>query len=608
MMLPKMLIALGVVAAANIGTANAFQLKDAADYEVKRSLLEKSYPAFKSFHGAMHAGLMPAALPDDTSNDFSSYFFWLFRPDEKLTDETFRNDTLLIWLNGGPGCSSMVGLLGENGPVGIRKFRAGIPAPNPATVMDAPLVPNEFAWTKKSSMLFIEQPGGTGFSTASTEWRGEEADKRNEDDVASAFYAFLQNFYTVFGEELKQKKLYISGESYAGMYIPSIARGIHLRNKHILAKDKGYRSPSLHVIDLRGAAIGNGWIDVNIQGRTAIDFAWWHGMIDLNTHRGLRKKWDECMAGQIRDQSEKQFHPFLTSSECGIVDAVMKASGSTFQYDVTTYDAYPAALNIGGTISNFFNDPVVRESLNAPDMEEHPQWLACVPGSGRRRHLESRHQRELILLENDRPLSVVPYIAELLDDAKLDVLLYNGDLDLACNSQGTELALESMDWSGKEEWLDPETTKWKQWTVDGQASGHTKMLNNFQFLVVYNSGHFVPINQAKNALDMIGGFIDGNLSTETEDLPMWPATAQEYEETPQGYKEPQVVVSTKETPPEGTHTFKEAHILPGLLGFLLGILASHFISKHSVSRKFSTASSSSSFQATETTPLHRGEA
>ena len=201
------------------------------------------------------------------------------------------------------------------------------------------------------------------------------------------------------------------------------------------------------------------------QGPTTIDFAFWHGMIDLRTYRSLHEKWDECIARTITDTSEHPFHPFTTPDECGVSIAVMEASGSTFTYDVTTYDAYPSVLQQGGAISKFFNDPSVRGALNVPSLEEKPLWLACVPGSGRRRNLKETRQpnRNLILLEQDKPLSVVPYIAELLDDAKIDVLLYNGDLDLACSSQSTEMALESMVWSGKEDWMDPDTTQWMEW-------------------------------------------------------------------------------------------------------------------------------------------------
>lgn len=231
--------------------------------------------------------------------------------------------------------------------------------------------------------------------------------------------------------------------------------------------------------------------------------------------------------------------------------------------------------------------------MNAPTIDELEVWLQCVPGAGRRRRLDDTHdQRKLLLLDKDRPFSVVPYIAALLDDAKIDVLLYNGDLDLACSSQSTELAIESMVWSGKNKWMDPVTTKWKQWIVDGQPAGHVKAYNNLQFLVVYNSGHFVPINQAENALNMISRWLDGNTFGD-KSLPMFPPLhASSYN---RGRPVKEVLSGRKH------HSFSLA---TGLVGFLLGMLVFWGFSKRSVSNKLSPSTSSLQL-VREDTPLNK---
>jgi hypothetical protein len=245
------------------------------------------------------------------------------------------------------------------------------------------------------------------------------------------------------------------------------------------------------------------------------------------------------------------------------------------------------SLILGGTLSSFFNDPAVRNSLNAPSMEEHPYWSGCVPGAGRRRRLERRNQRDLVVLENDRPLSVVPYLAELID-AKIDVLIYSGDLDLAVTSQGTELSLESMEWSGAEVWMDPNATKWQQWIVDGEPSGHMKTFKNLQFLVVYNSGHFVPVNQARRSLNMIGRFLERK-SLGDKELPRLPVRR----------KDTQLQLQPIEKDMPRTHVYSSL-----VIGFLLGVLAAYVGSKVSVIFKSGPSSAASSLQlVNEATPL-----
>ncbi|KAG6873608.1 hypothetical protein C0995_013981 [Termitomyces sp. Mi166 len=162
-------------------------------------------------------------------------FFWFFPPgpDGSLDD-------LIFWTNGGPGCSALEGLLQENGP-----FQWGYGQAKPTV--------NEFSWTNLSSVLWVEQPVGTGFSQG-------KPNITNEDDLAAQLVGFLQQFLEVFSE-LKNKKLYLSGESYAGTYVPYIANYI-------------YEHPTLLDLSLQGIWISDpslSW-DVVQEQIPAVDF------------------------------------------------------------------------------------------------------------------------------------------------------------------------------------------------------------------------------------------------------------------------------------------------------------------------------------------------
>jgi hypothetical protein len=162
---------------------------------------------------------------------------------------------------------------------------------------------------------------------------------------------------------------------------------------------------------------------------------------------------------------------------------------------------------------HFFNNARVQKALNVPKDIGKP-WLGCIPGEGRRRRLARkvpngvfatirRTLTEKLLLDDDRPVSVVPYIAELLDEAGIQVLVYNGDRDLSTCAQGSETLLDRMKWSGSADWANPNVYRRGLWMVDGQVAGRAKSLKRLDFVVVFNSGHLVPYNQPINALDLI---------------------------------------------------------------------------------------------------------
>ncbi|KAG6877822.1 hypothetical protein C0993_003606 [Termitomyces sp. T159_Od127] len=182
--------------------------------------------------GPSWSGLLPIS---SDPNETRKLFFWLFPPgpDGSLDD-------LIFWTNGGPGCSSLEGLLQENGPFSWSYGQAK------ATV-------NEFSWTNLSTVLWVEQPVGTGFSQG-------KPNIKDEDDLAAQLVGFLQQFLDVFSE-LKNKKFYLSGESYAGAYVPYIANFI-------------YEHPTLLDLDLQGIWISDpslSW-DVVQEQIPAVDF------------------------------------------------------------------------------------------------------------------------------------------------------------------------------------------------------------------------------------------------------------------------------------------------------------------------------------------------
>lgn len=147
--------------------------------------------------GESYAGTLSI---DGNATNENQLFFW-FWPSENEA----AGDEITIWLNGGPGCSSLDGLFQENGPF---LWQSGTYEP----------MPNPYSFTNLTNMIYIDQPVGTGLSPAA---EGFPATIVNEEQVAKQFMGFWKNLFDTF--DLHGRKVYITGESYAGQYIPYIA-------------------------------------------------------------------------------------------------------------------------------------------------------------------------------------------------------------------------------------------------------------------------------------------------------------------------------------------------------------------------------------------------
>lgn len=129
----------------------------------------------------------------------SNIFYWLFESpnnSDKLP--------LLIWLNGGPGCSSMDGLWLEMGPLRLDSVTRKVKI-------------NPFSWHKVANLLFIDQPVGTGFSYT----KNNKAYPSNDQMVNEQFYKFLiaffnlhDNYISINANRKFTRDVFISGGDY----------------------------------------------------------------------------------------------------------------------------------------------------------------------------------------------------------------------------------------------------------------------------------------------------------------------------------------------------------------------------------------------------------
>jgi len=128
-----------------------------------------------------------------------SLFWWFF---EARRDPT--TTPLALWLNGGPGCSSMAGLFQENGPCLFKSNSV------------KSLTSNEYSWNNVANMLYLDQPFGVGFSNGTLEIGSTNA-------AAKYVWSFLQAFFYAFpGYDNRNFGLFT--ESYGGQYGPIFAQ------------------------------------------------------------------------------------------------------------------------------------------------------------------------------------------------------------------------------------------------------------------------------------------------------------------------------------------------------------------------------------------------
>lgn len=376
----------------------------------------------------------------------SNLFFWYFPC-------TNANASLVIWLQGGPGSSSLFGLFSENGPYVFKKDK---------------LKYRHYSWTKYFNVLYIDNPVGSGFSFTDS----EEGYVKNQTQIGESLYESLEQFLTLF-PDLQKNEIIISGESYAGKYIPSLAHTI-LRKS----------SKSNSMMKVKGLFIGNPFIDPEHM-LYYNEYLFSHGFLDYNEQEEFRKREEliriKIKAGKWAEASDLFYHTFFE----GLIE------NNTLFYELTglkqTYNLLQDEFHVPEFLE-FVSKPQIREALHV----------------GSRQYTKRLNKKVFLTLKEDFLQSMKPILEEVLEN--YPTLIYSGQLDIICPWYLQEKVFLNLGWTGAIKYYEADRKPfyWNQYLV-----GYFKVANNLIDVMIRNAGHMVPTDKPQWALGLLRRFSEG---------------------------------------------------------------------------------------------------
>ncbi|KAJ7625561.1 alpha/beta-hydrolase [Roridomyces roridus] len=472
-------------------------------FEVTKPLPNVSFSLPRSYAG--NIGVQRAGHPNNT------LFFWaLENSPGSLTANSAK--PWGIWLNGGPGSSSMVGFFLENGPIRI--------------AADGTISQNKYSWDTAADYIWIDQPVGTGFSTADAAGYIADEDQMGADFASAAILSpmgFLENLVKVF-PGLASRPLHLTGESYAGVYIPYILKTyFSMANPPVniakiaigdgsIADDVVFELlPTLSVLETYPQLIGydqevynyfkeqshlcgydinltypqNGIIPpVNFVDALDRDVPFLEkaqlskrGLVaeimqryealepaerDLLARERERKSWKRDLSLRANSTIDPWYGCALFPE---FIDYALNYSapwnftGEDFNvYDITDPFGSPS---LSGT---FLNDPQTRAALHAPTSEDWQQTFEFVFGE----------------LEDDPSPVPMNFLSELATNTtahNISVILYSGNDDSLIAHRGTEITIQNTTFDGIQGFTHKPVASWTDdfWQLCRYCSPRTRL-------------------------------------------------------------------------------------------------------------------------------------
>jgi len=398
------------------------------------------------------------------------------------------SDPLVFWFNGGPGCSSMGGFFTEQGPFTVNQ--------------DLTLATNPGRWNTFANTVFTESPAGAGYSYADS----QAGYNHNDTSVAIDNYNAIQQFLVKF-PEFNGRDIYLAGESYAGIYVPTLAQQILRGNNSN--------------INLKGIMVGNGCIGSEVGacsakegGQIDIDFMYDRAIISPKAYQAVNAA---CQSDWGSDACQAAIN--TATGETGPIDVyniyypcASNELNSSHVLRDPKHPNYPwfappsavdmaVALKQGPQACFVDNDPVTRY-LNKPLVKvaihiaaaAKGEWRVCGPRVG------GGYQFNYDSTEKDETKDVYPELVK----SSMRVLIFNGDVDLCVPYNGNQ------HWTSQFGEVLGVKEEWRPWLVDKQVAGYVTSYNSdFTFATVKGAGHMVPEFQPAAGKALAQRFIAG---------------------------------------------------------------------------------------------------
>ena len=419
-------------------------------------------------------------------NEKTNMFFWFFEARENPSTAP-----LTLWLNGGPGSDSLIGLFQEHGPCNVTE--------------DLKTQLNPYSWNEKSNMLYLSQPVGVGFSYETTEVDDEgryslvDPDTTNTTEAAAVgAWHILQAFLELSPQldtDIKNLTFNLWTESYGGHYGPGFYNYFYQQNEAI-------RNGSTKGVELQMDTLGiiNGIIDEQIQGPYYPEFAVnnTYGIKSINDTvytfmkqafyypSGCNDQIEYCKQSD-RSTEEGQLTCSQAMNLCrSLVEQPYYEFGGRGVYDIRHPYDDPTPPSY---FEDFLNLASTQQALGVNINYTAPSSGPVFSGFSS---------------TGDFVYSFIEDLSEILGYGVRVAMLY-GDADYICNWFGGEAVSLAVNHTDKVAF---NAAGYTPFLVDGVEYGEVREYGNFSFTRIYEAGHEVPYYQPVASLEHFRRVLD----------------------------------------------------------------------------------------------------